>query len=233
MTMVGSRRFYSISLAATYYHRISILNTIPFRIGVAALPRVGKLLSVQSVVGAKQASHTSALFAVIAGAIVMMVLMALQTGSLGHAAAFSADKAIGTGCAIQSRAYDVHALPVVITRAFHPTNANEPSETVSAHHWQQFQMIPRPRRPASNLDMAVGMNLWKEEEQMVREGLRGGVRECLAWGRARPSRAYTNVRVGAAQACGAVYELPSARAGWGCVGGEIVYGLGTRRGRET
>ncbi|KIM90270.1 hypothetical protein PILCRDRAFT_94817 [Piloderma croceum F 1598] len=55
-----------------------ILNTIPFGIGVAASTRVGNLLGLQSAVGAKRASHASALLSVIVGAIVMITLMAFK-----------------------------------------------------------------------------------------------------------------------------------------------------------
>jgi len=53
-----------------------ILNTIPFGIGVAASTRVGNLLGLQSAMGAKRASHASALLSVIVGAIVMIILLA-------------------------------------------------------------------------------------------------------------------------------------------------------------
>lgn len=55
-----------------------ILNTIPFGIGVAASTRVGNLLGLQSAVGAKHASHASALLSVIVGAIVMITLMVFK-----------------------------------------------------------------------------------------------------------------------------------------------------------
>jgi MATE family multidrug resistance protein len=54
----------------------TVLNTIPFGIGVAASTRVGNLLGLQSAVGAKRAAHASALLSVIVGAIVMIIMMA-------------------------------------------------------------------------------------------------------------------------------------------------------------
>ncbi|KAI0632529.1 MATE efflux family protein [Trametes polyzona] len=55
-----------------------ILNTIPFGIGVAASTRVGNLIGARSVEGAKRASHASALLSVVAGAVVMIVLLATK-----------------------------------------------------------------------------------------------------------------------------------------------------------
>ncbi|KAI0662321.1 MATE efflux family protein [Cubamyces menziesii] len=52
-----------------------ILNTIPFGIGVAASTRVGNLIGARSALGAKRASHASALLSVVVGAVVMIVLL--------------------------------------------------------------------------------------------------------------------------------------------------------------
>lgn len=54
---------------------ITVLNTIPFGIGVAASTRVGNLLGWKSAAGAKQAAHLSALLAVVTGALVMVILL--------------------------------------------------------------------------------------------------------------------------------------------------------------
>ncbi|TFK69093.1 MOP flippase [Pluteus cervinus] len=55
-----------------------ILNTIPFGIGVAASTRVGNLIGSRSVLGAKYASHASAVLSVIVGFIVMGLMMAFK-----------------------------------------------------------------------------------------------------------------------------------------------------------
>ncbi|KAI0357338.1 MOP flippase [Trametes cingulata] len=55
-----------------------ILNTIPFGIGVAASTRVGNLIGARSALGAKRASHASALLSVVVGAVVMIVLLATK-----------------------------------------------------------------------------------------------------------------------------------------------------------
>ncbi|OJT12802.1 hypothetical protein TRAPUB_10637 [Trametes pubescens] len=55
-----------------------ILNTIPFGIGVAASTRVGNYIGARSVLGAKRASHASALLSVVAGLVVMIVLIATK-----------------------------------------------------------------------------------------------------------------------------------------------------------
>ncbi|KAI0366659.1 MATE efflux family protein [Pilatotrama ljubarskyi] len=55
-----------------------ILNTIPFGIGVAASTRVGNLIGARSAIGAKRASHASALLSVVVGAVVMVVLLATK-----------------------------------------------------------------------------------------------------------------------------------------------------------
>ncbi|CDO70829.1 hypothetical protein BN946_scf184801.g21 [Trametes cinnabarina] len=55
-----------------------ILNTIPFGIGVAASTKVGNLIGARSAIGAKRASHASALLSVLVGTIVMVALLATK-----------------------------------------------------------------------------------------------------------------------------------------------------------
>ncbi|KAI0669144.1 MOP flippase [Trametes maxima] len=55
-----------------------ILNTIPFGIGVAASTKVGNLIGARSAIGAKRASHASALLSVGTGAVVMIALIATK-----------------------------------------------------------------------------------------------------------------------------------------------------------
>ncbi|KAI0079475.1 MOP flippase [Panus rudis PR-1116 ss-1] len=55
-----------------------VLNTIPFGIGVAASTRVGNYIGARSAVGARYASHVSALLSVVMGAIIMTTMMATK-----------------------------------------------------------------------------------------------------------------------------------------------------------
>ncbi|KAI0771107.1 MATE efflux family protein [Trametes elegans] len=55
-----------------------ILNTIPFGIGVAASTRVGNFIGARSAIGAKRASHASALLSVATGLVVMIVLLSTK-----------------------------------------------------------------------------------------------------------------------------------------------------------
>jgi MATE family multidrug resistance protein len=57
---------------------LTVLNTIPFGIGVAASTRVGNLLGLQSAAGARQASHASALLSIVVGSAVMFTMMAFK-----------------------------------------------------------------------------------------------------------------------------------------------------------
>lgn len=79
----------------TRLSRFPVLNTIPFGIGtcapscdvslahvrtagVAASTKVGNYIGARSVLGAKRASHASALLSVVAGLVVMVVLIATK-----------------------------------------------------------------------------------------------------------------------------------------------------------
>lgn len=56
----------------------TVLNTLPFGIGVAASTRVGHLIGFRSPAGAKNAAHASALLSIIVGAVVMVVMIAFK-----------------------------------------------------------------------------------------------------------------------------------------------------------
>lgn len=62
------------------FHRcaITVLNTLPFGIGVAASTRVGNLIGLRSAVGAKHAAHAAAFLSVVVGAVVMITLVATR-----------------------------------------------------------------------------------------------------------------------------------------------------------
>ncbi|VDC05078.1 unnamed protein product [Peniophora sp. CBMAI 1063] len=77
---LAAGRLGSTSLAAQSIIMTSdqILNTIPFGIGVAASARVGSLIGSRSAAGARFAGHLSAFASVLAGATVMILLLATK-----------------------------------------------------------------------------------------------------------------------------------------------------------
>lgn len=55
-----------------------VLNTIPFGIGVAASTRVGNLLGARDARGASRAANTAAVLSITAGALVMIIMLAVK-----------------------------------------------------------------------------------------------------------------------------------------------------------
>ena len=78
MTTDQSKRIYKHKFGFLSSKLITVLNTLPFGIGVAASTRVGNLIGAQSALGAKRAGHASALLSVVVGFIVMISMLAAK-----------------------------------------------------------------------------------------------------------------------------------------------------------